>query len=206
MGKKRPHEEWRPVLGYEGAYEVSSMGRVRSVDRLINHNYGGKRKKPGRVLRLRKNGNGYMRITLYVDGKERSHVVHRLVCEAFIGKRPDGKEVNHINGVRDDNRAENLEWVTKSENKKHSIRVLGNKPVKYWEGRFGAEHHLSTPVAAIDPKTGAEVARYESLHEAERSGFCASNLCAALNGRQKTHGGFIWERCDGEEEGGKKAS
>lgn len=115
-------EEWRSIEGLKGGYEVSSTGNVRSTDRVVVASNGEARRLTGRVLGTTVH-NGYRKA--FIGGK--GIFVHRLVAMAFIGK-PDGRKfVNHINSVRDDNRVENLEWVTAKENEAHKIR-MGNKP------------------------------------------------------------------------------
>jgi len=115
-------EEWKDVVGYVGLYQASSLGRVKSL-------------KPGRrrygcILRPARNNRGYLTVALYQDGKQSRVYVHRLVAEAFLGSQPSpDHEVNHKNGDKVDNRVENLEWVTKSENHKHAYGVLGRKPM-----------------------------------------------------------------------------
>lgn len=116
-------EEWRPVVGYEGAYEVSDMGRVRSLDRPIPHGrYPGKtRIMRGRVLRPALSA-GYPHVNLSVSGVGRAAKIHWLVAAAFIGPRPDGALVCHRNGDSTDNRVENLRYGTYSENLNDMIR------------------------------------------------------------------------------------
>lgn len=115
-------ERWKPVPGYEDLYQVSDRGRVRRIA-------GGKGTYPGRILRISDNGYGYALTTLYRYGLRRRRKVHILVAEAFIGPCPEGMEVNHKNGDRYDNSVGNLEYVTRSENLKHSYRVLGREAV-----------------------------------------------------------------------------
>jgi len=98
-------EEWRPVAGYEGFYEVSNLGNVRKVQQM---------------MRPADNGNGYLRVNLTKDGKSTTYYVHRLVAKAFCENADDSKSVNHINHVTTDNRAENLEWLTQKENVQYS--------------------------------------------------------------------------------------
>lgn len=116
-------EIWKDVIGYEGFYLVSNEGRIKSISRTTKHNYGGERKMKGRILGQVLNPRGYLRCTLCVNQKSTYHFVHRLIGEAFLCLRPTDKEINHINGIKADNRAENLEWVTKSENIKHAYRL-----------------------------------------------------------------------------------
>lgn len=119
-------EQWLPVIGYEGLYEVSSTGRVRSLDREVNHWRGGKRLVKGRELAAfegnKKRERGYLRVGLYKRAQLRSHHVHTLVLEAFVGPRPDGMVCCHRNGVSTDNRLENLRWDTISANALDDVR------------------------------------------------------------------------------------
>ena len=112
-------EEWRAIKGYEGIYEVSSDGRVRSVDRVIFQ--GDKpRNIKGITMTGWNNGNGYLVVTLMKKGKRKNHYVHRLVAEHFIKNPNNLPEVNHIDYNKSNNTLSNLEWVTSRENKLHS--------------------------------------------------------------------------------------
>lgn len=109
-------EEWRPVVGYEGWYDVSNLGRVR---RVMPSPWA----KVGRILTAGLDGPGYLHVMLTRNGKTTTSSLHRLVARAFHGAPLPGQEVNHLNGVKTDDRAENLEWVTRSENHKHAFRI-----------------------------------------------------------------------------------
>lgn len=109
-------EIWKPVVGFETTYEVSNLGRVRTLGARSNGQPSGLVMKPGLNLQ------GYHQIML-MDRKR--HTVHLLVLQAFAGPRPGGMEINHKNGVKTDNRLENLEYCTKSENNTHKVQVLG---------------------------------------------------------------------------------
>ncbi len=115
-------EEWRPVVGYEGLYEVSCLGRVRSLDtteRLFNsrHNVHFDRKRVGRILKLNgSRSHGYLSITLHRKAKATEYCVHRLVCEAFHGPRPFGADVAHRDATRHNNSAANLRWASRRSN------------------------------------------------------------------------------------------
>jgi len=113
-------EQWKDIDGYEGLYQVSDRGRAKRVA-------GGPSTHAGRILKPIKHPNGYLTVTLYRGGKSKQMLVHRLVAIAFLGDPPPGCEVNHKNGDKTDNRTENLEWVTASENMKHAYRVLGKQ-------------------------------------------------------------------------------
>ena len=108
-------EQWKDIKGFEGLYQVSNLGNVRSLDMLVRAKNNNIQLKKGRLLKPQYNHAGYLRFDLL--GKKCR--AHRLVAEAFINNSNNKEEVNHINAVRDDNRVENLEWNTKSENNKH---------------------------------------------------------------------------------------
>lgn len=111
-------EEWKAVKGYEGFYEVSNMGRVRSLPRQIkNYRFNGK------VLKQFTTNGEYLRVTLSVYGKPKIVSVHRLVAEAFVPNPQNKETVNHINEIKQDNRAENLEWLTLLENVRYGTRA-----------------------------------------------------------------------------------
>lgn len=116
--------EYRPVSGFEGMYEVSRDGIVRSIDRYVNTKGGAKQFRPGRILKQSMSNAGYLRVHIRNGAKGKNASVHRLVALAFV-PNPDGKaEVNHKDGDKLNNSAENLEWVTPSENMRHAL-VLG---------------------------------------------------------------------------------
>jgi hypothetical protein len=109
-------EQWRPVVGYEGWYEVSDHGRVRRVA-------GGSGALPGRVLIPQKAGADYRKVNLYRDGQKQQVGVHLVVAAAFIGPRPPNHECNHKDGNKTNNHLGNLEYVTSLENSRHASRI-----------------------------------------------------------------------------------
>ena len=124
------------MVGFEGLYSVSSLGRVRSEDRVVVGCTGVRRCLTGKVLRpTRGHPGGYAGVTLYKDAVKRSVWVHRLVLEAFVGPCPEGMEVCHTNGVSRDNRVENLRWDTRAANAADRIQ--------HGTVCFGATHVLS---------------------------------------------------------------
>ena len=113
-------EEWRSVIGYEGYYEVSSFGRVRSTDRKITKSNGVIQNRTGREKKPHVNQDGYPVVHLNKDGKTKTVAVHRLVASAFIRKLVDGEEVDHLDFDRTNNNARNLRIVTHLENIRHT--------------------------------------------------------------------------------------
>lgn len=121
-----PEEIWKPISGYEGQYEVSNLGNVRSLDRYCLGRDGRSEIHHGRMLKKQKLWNGYLNVDLN-NGKKRWHrPVHILVAEAFIGPRPENNDVMHIDGDRTNNRAENLCYGTRAENL-HQMYEYGGK-------------------------------------------------------------------------------
>lgn len=140
-------EKWLDVKGYEGLYQVSNTGKIRSVDRLILKNNNRHAWFQGQVLKPATNRNGYSRIVLSKDKEKKTLSVHRLMAIAFIPNPLNHKQVNHINGIKDDNRLENLEWCTPSENILHAYRTgLGHSGLKGCNG----ERHPSSKLKTQD--------------------------------------------------------
>lgn len=115
-------EVWASVKVFEGQYEVSNIGNIRSIDRYVDHYKGGKRLYKGTSKNVRLNRYGYLRCNLKDGGKRYDFSVHRLVALAFIPNPENKEQVNHINGIKTDNRVENLEWCTSSENNIHATK------------------------------------------------------------------------------------
>jgi len=114
-------EQWRPVVGYEGFYEVSNLGAIRSVPRWVRTKGDARQHRPGRVLVQKPQGRGYMKVSLSAHGVVTCALVHRVVCSAWHGVQ-EGMDAAHINGIKTDNRTENLYWATRSENIRDQVR------------------------------------------------------------------------------------
>lgn len=147
------NEEWRPVVGFEKFYEISNLGNLRSIDRVVVESGGKRRVHYGRVLSISTtNKHGYYMKCLYGNGFKKGCQIHRLVAEAFI-PNPNGKEqVNHKNGVKTDNRADNLEWVSRNENAAHAVYILKKKCGNYPKAVLCVEDSMVFPSINIAAK------------------------------------------------------
>lgn len=139
-------EVWKPVLGYEGYYEVSNLGRVRSVPRTraVKNRYGGTnlRTDKGCDVSLVDHGNGYLYVTLNKDGRKVNHFAHRLVALAFCDGYNEGLVVDHIDKNRRNNHCDNLEWVTQRVNVIRSVDAM-RKPKSVCKPTNTGEKYIS---------------------------------------------------------------
>ena len=172
-------EVWNPVVGYEGLYEVSSEGRVKSLARVVNAPRGRTLELPERMMSLTKEKEGYLVVGLRINGKLSQKRVHRLVAEAFLNNPEEKTQINHINEIKSDNKLSNLEWSTPKENSNH-----GTRNARIVEKR-------SIPLIATNIKTGEEL-YFKSSMEADREGFDGSHIIACCKGKRKTHKGYAW--------------
>jgi hypothetical protein len=129
----RQNEVWLPVVGFEGHYEVSNYGDIRSVDRVVERSGPtGDLFKPGKAMEQYVTPKGYCRVQLQAGKNRRHAMVHVLVAEAFLAN-PDSKpQVNHKDGIKTNNRSENLEWATSSENLEHAYETGLKQPSVKW--------------------------------------------------------------------------
>jgi len=188
-------EEWRCVYGYEGIYEISNHGAVRSLTRKSKHSRGGSRTLKGRLM---KNGycGDYDAVQLSKYGKVTNHLIHRLVASSFIDNPDNKKCVNHKDGNKKNNHSYNLEWCTYSENEKHSYSELGKKPNKTNLGNVGIKARDAKPVAEINDHN-VVINYWGSASEAAReTGLCQGRISCVCRGetvKGKHNGrGFIY--------------
>lgn len=184
------NEIWKDIAGYEGLYQVSNFGRVRSLDRVDSENHYRKgqimkqkmTKGPGR-------GAGYMRVGLRNGKKQKEYLVHRLVAMAFIPNPCNLPQINHRDGCRANNCVDNLEWCDAQYNLSYGDR--GKKVSKALTGRkntWGIK-----PVLCYS-KDGSLICRYDSVAAASESlNILATHISACCNGKQHTAGGYKWK-------------
>lgn len=147
-------EEWRPVVGYEGLYEVSDLGRVRSLDRVTSHGHNRK----GIVKATWLTHSGYVNVTLCKRGHRTKVGVHRLVCRAFNGPPPDNKPwVLHGNGTPGDNKPSNLRWGNGVENQADRTKHGRNNELNKTHCPYG--HPYDEGNTYLQPLTGSRVCR-----------------------------------------------
>ena len=181
-------EIWKPVVGFENLYEVSNMGRVKSLERTVwsGLNGGCYITIPERILKPRK-ASGYLQVALYKDGKGKWCLVHRLVASAFIPNPQGLPEVNHISEDKADNNLENLEWVSPKENVNHGTR---NKRMA---------EKKSKAVVGVHIVTGEKVF-FPSIIAVERQiGIDQASICKCCKGKQKIAGNYTWHYVDDKE-------
>lgn len=121
-------EIWKDITGYEGYYQISNFGEVKSLSKTITRKNGVKVFMPEKILKQTLSNPGYYSLILSKDTIKKNFRVHRLIASAFLPNTNQKKEVNHINGIKTDNRIENLEWSTSSENKIHAFKTGLKKP------------------------------------------------------------------------------
>lgn len=179
-------EVWKSIPGYEESYEASNMGNVRSIDRTIIRSNGRELNRKGLVMKPSINKDGYKQIPLSAKGKRKTFRVANLVAIAFMGKQ-NGLEVDHINGVRDDDRLSNLRWVTHKENCNNIIFLNKQK-----SRNLKINSTEMKPLIQICPNTGAQK-EWISLSEACRvlkmDASTVSKVCRGL--RDKAYG-YKW--------------
>ena len=173
------NESWKSVDGYEGFYEVSNIGNVRSVSR---HTRDGKFLK-GKVLKQGLSTSGYKHVVFCKDGIKKDMLVHRLVASAFLENNKRFSEINHKDENKDNNAVSNLEWCNRTYNCNYN---------------HVSERNLYKATKAIikgvlQKKNGTIIGIFESVRDAEKkTGICHESISACCKGKRYSAGGFNW--------------
>jgi hypothetical protein len=174
-------EQWKPIKNYEGLYEVSNLGRIKSLERTYIGKGGKTYPIHEKILKPANHKEGYCFVYLCKDTKKQFCYIHRLVAETFIQNIENKPCVNHIDCDPSNNCVDNLEWCTQQENIQYSSKL----------GRQKGSNH--TPIIATNLQTGEEL-YFESQNEAERQlNILHSNINSVLKGRYKQTGGYIFK-------------
>ena len=188
-------EIWKPIKGYEGYYEASNMGQIRSVDRIIlstanilhTEHYQLRR---GRVLKQGNGRAGYKLAVLQKDGKKKTFYVHRIIAMAFVENPYNKPCIDHINGNHTDNRAENLRWCTQKENINNPNTIHKNLDVL----RYNASNNCSPKTILQLDKESLEVIREIPPKSSflKEVGYVRAYITSACRNRKKNAYGYKW--------------
>lgn len=166
---------------YDGEYTINTKGELYST-------------KTKRYIKPWYLKNGYVQYNLSFRNKRYYHLAHRLVAKAFIPNPENKPQVNHINGIKTDNRVENLEWVTPSENEKHSYEKLGKKAPNCGKhlGKY-AKKNFSKSIVQYD-LNGNYINKFESMAQATKiTNISQGNISECCNKKRRIAGGYIWK-------------
>ena len=187
-------EIWKDIKDYEGLYQISNLGKVKSLDRKTKNRCGEFIKK-GKILRQCENSKGYLRVQLINEnGKRKKMFVHRLVAEHFVKKEKGKNIVNHLDCNPKNNCYKNLEWTTLKGNSQYMCKKGRNKRTDEWiiKLRKSLAKSVAKKVLRIDIKTN-DFKIYNYLNETKLDGFTTSSVSQCCNGIRNKHKGFYWK-------------
>lgn len=173
-------EIWKDIPEFEGLYQISNLGRVRSLDKYDRLG----RFHKGKILAIKDNGVGYLTLPLNRDGKQKMALVHRLVASVFVPNPNGYSQVNHIDGNKKNNHADNLEWCTQSQNLKHAVDTGLHKA-------FGQKKVQCVETGQIFNST-VEAEKWVGI----KPGNCRIASCCYRRRGAKTCGGYHWRYVD----------
>lgn len=197
-------EIWKDIEGYEGLYQVSNLGRVKSLERQVW------KKRQQCYMRVREriiqqyiSKVGYYVVVLCQNGRKKTYYVHRLVAKAFIPNSENKPEIDHINTIRTDNRINNLRWATSKENSNNPLSKLHISEWQKENLRFGKDNINSIPIVQLSMK-GTYIRSFDAIADAEReTGIDHSNISVNLKEKTCHAGGYRWMYLSDYEKGKK---
>lgn len=186
-------EIWKDIKGYEGLYQVSNLGEIRSLDHTTiirddKKNRVYERRKKGRILKPFSSKRGYLKVTLTKNKKTKDVKIHRIVATTFLDNPLNKRDINHKNGIKTDNRIVNLEWATHQENMQHAFKT----------GLISKFKKIKIKQYDIH---GKFIKEYESISEASRElNIKIAGLSKSLKSGNHKYKGFLWEYADKKQE------
>lgn len=173
-------EIWADIEGYEGLYQASNLGNIKSL-------------LTSKLLKASVNSSGYLKVELHNKGKAKVFYVHRLIASTFIPNPSNKPQVNHRNGNKLCNSVDNLEWVTASENQKHAVEI-GIHAEPPFKGKLGKSNPMSKPIIQYDAD-GNFMRTWDSpMDAALHYNILADTIRACTNGGSHSAFGYIWKR------------
>jgi len=180
---------WKPAPNFEGLYEVSDDGQIRSCDKMIK--CANWRLHKGQIIKGTFNSRGYRVVTLTdKDGKKGRYLLHRIIASAFCERRDGCDVVNHLDFNPANNRADNLEWTTAIGNMRYSAERGRFKKTGEWKRKI-IDSQKRKAVIAKSLSDGTE-RMFESVNDTKRFGFQPSCVSCCCTGKRATHAGFSW--------------
>lgn len=175
------NEIWKDIEGFEGYYQVSNLGRVKSLDRWVRNSEKSKRFVPSQIMADVSDKDGYRELILHKNGKKKTYKVHRIVAQTFIPNPDNLPEVNHRDDNKSNNEVDNLEWCDRTYNNTYNGKA---KRTGLTQGKRINQYTLD----------GEFIRTWNTIHEPEHEiGFSSANISSACRGKAKTAYGYIWK-------------
>jgi len=183
---------WKPVKNWEHLLEVNKFGAVRTIDRMVKARGGRYRRCSSVVKTPHLTLNGYMALHVYYQGKYKDLYLHRILAETFIPNPENKRTINHIDGVKTNNRLSNLEWATDSENIKHAWRT----GLRTYTGKMLSAAYKRRKKVTKYSMQGLPICSYVGVKlAANENGTQPSHINSVCKGSRNSAGGYKWKYC-----------